>query len=111
MTPLGPEQLARTGERHGVRSVEHVTVIRVIATRGLGEYDSPIREVVTYWTPEGHRLVELDPCGGLLDAVDRCFARAVNAEQAGATIPKGVFDALGDLRALVEPPNTTGGHP
>lgn len=56
------DRLANVGESHGAQRVEHITVIRVVATRGLGENDSPIRQVTSYWLPDGTCIAEDDPC-------------------------------------------------
>jgi len=47
---------------HEVREVEIIPVIRITHTRGLGTKNSVFREVTTYWTLDGKKLLEIDPC-------------------------------------------------
>jgi len=42
------------------RSVEVVQVVRVVAARGHGNANDPIREVTQYWSPDGKLLAEYD---------------------------------------------------
>lgn len=44
-----------------IRSLEVVQVIRTRHARGRGMSESdPVREVVTYWSMDGERLIEVD---------------------------------------------------
>lgn len=44
----------------GCRSVERVTLTRVVALRGRGTQGDPYREHVSYWFDDGTRLVDVD---------------------------------------------------
>jgi hypothetical protein len=53
--------------KHDVRSVDRISVIRIVHLRGAGTASDPVREVVTYWTDEsgsGVKLFEIDSCAG-----------------------------------------------
>ena len=42
-------------------SARIIEVIEVVEVRGEGREDSPIREVITYWLPDGIKIGEQDP--------------------------------------------------
>ena len=44
----------------GIQTVRLIEVIEVKFTIGTGEPDSPIREVVGYWLPDGSKIAEID---------------------------------------------------
>ena len=43
-----------------IRKVEIVEVIKITSTRGNGETEV-FREIVSYWSPQGILLAEVDP--------------------------------------------------
>lgn len=55
------ERLEKAAEQPAVREVERITVTRIVEKRGLGEGDSPIRTVVSYWLDNGAKIGEDDP--------------------------------------------------
>jgi hypothetical protein len=48
-------------EPETTRSARMIEVIETISIRGDG-FDSPVREVIQYWSKEGILLAEQDPC-------------------------------------------------
>lgn len=44
-----------------VRSARIIEVIETTENRGNGDDDSPIREVIAYWLPDGTKIGEFDP--------------------------------------------------
>lgn len=57
------QQNRKTVEPETTRSAKIVEVIETVSTRGNG-VDTPVREVVQYWSKEGVLLAEQDPCKG-----------------------------------------------
>ena len=44
-----------------IQTVRLTEVIEVKFTKGTGEPDSPVREVIGYWLPDGSKIAEIDP--------------------------------------------------
>jgi hypothetical protein len=51
------------------RSVERISVIRVIAARGYGTDEDMVREVIQYWSDDGELLAERDPVSAVVPRV------------------------------------------
>ena len=43
-----------------IQTVRLIEVIEVKFTKGTGEPDSPVREVIGYWLPDGSKIAEID---------------------------------------------------
>jgi len=63
MPPEKPEKRKQV-EPETTRSARLIEVIETVSTRGNG-VDTPVREVIQYWSKEGVLLAEQDPCNGV----------------------------------------------